>query len=519
MESLGQRLCRRSPSGALIFLGLASFGLYVWLTLRYPLLAGLERGRANWATLGDRTIGAGLLHAAVYGLLLLLYLLAVRELSRFPAADARLPFGIWLGWLAMSLTLLGTYPGESLDIFDYLFRGRMLAEYGLSPLATTPSPLQGEPFYRFITWRGQVDTYGPLWEYASASVAGLVGRLPGGATGETTPALVAYITGYRLLAILLCGLSGALVYRITWLRAPALAPTALLAWLWNPLALIASAVGAHNDLLLACWTLVALWLLQSGRWTGGLLALLLAAHVKLTALLLLPVAGLWLIRRIGWAQAIKSSLVAGAAMIPLSWLLYAPLGGWATLPRMLRERTQFLANAPADLFYRWLQEQAGWIEPDARRLATFGATLLFCVVAAIVIALMLDLRAALGRTPQRAVPPGDTALWSCGLAVTLIYLLVGSFWLMPWYGLWALTLAALLPERRAERHWIMALTLGLLWSGLAADVLTFLSPPQLTPTQVSWAGVAFCIAPLALVGLKQLILMQYAACKTPDSAP
>jgi hypothetical protein len=73
--------------------------------------------------------------------------------------------------------LLFAYPGESLDIFDYTFRGRMLVEYGASPLAISPTPYSDRPFYRFITWRGQVDTYGPLWEYASGSVAWAVGRL------------------------------------------------------------------------------------------------------------------------------------------------------------------------------------------------------------------------------------------------------------------------------------------------------------------------------------------------------
>lgn len=482
---------------------IASAGLYGWIALRYPLLPGLEIGRASWATLSGRTVGAGLLHALVYGALVGLYLLAFRAVSPDGAAPAHdrqgrspLPV-IWAGWLALSLILLGAYPGESLDSFDYLFRGRMLAEYGASPLALSPTPFSDRPFYRFITWRGQVDTYGPLWEYSSGGVARAVGLLLPRPVAESTQALAAYVTGYRLLAIVVSGLCGAVIFSIARRQAPAWAAAALLAWLWNPLQLTASAVGAHNDVIMVLAIVVALWLFQRERWLLGLLALLLAAHVKLTALLLLPVVGLWLLRRVGWRAAVTLGLVALLCMLPLSWLLYAPLGGWATLPKMLAERTQFLAFSPADLLYRALQEQAGWGELDARLLATRAATLLFCLLAGALMVVLLDL-GALFRRSTKGARCDERALWNCGLAVIVAYLLVGSFWLMPWYGLWALPLAALLPASRWMRCVMPALTLGLLWSGLAADVLTFAQWGGLTPTEASWATVVVLFATVGL---------------------
>lgn len=489
---------------ALPLLALGSSGLYAWLALRYPLFPGLAIGRANWATLGDRSVAAGLAHGAVYSLLVGLYLLVLWSVAwrqEIAPDEPRVLALIWGGWLAFSTLLLGVYPGESLDIFDYLFRGRMLAVYGASPLAGSPTPFADHPFYRMITWRGQVDTYGPLWEYASGGVAWTVGRFLPGPVTETDVALAAYVVGYRLLAILLAGLCGALVYRIARRHGPALAPAALAAWLWNPLLLTASAVGAHNDLLLALWVLAGLWLLQRARWLGGLVALLLAAHVKLTALLLLPVVGFWLIRRIGWRDALARGLLALACALPLSWLLYAPLGGWATLPRMLRERTQFLGYAPADLLYRWLQAQAGWTELAARQLATGSATLLFCALAAGLIVGMLNGRALFRQPSASSAPVADADLWRCSVAVTITYLLVGSFWFMPWYVLWALPLAAPMPTSTAMRRWVPALTLGALWSGLGADTLTFTQAPRLTPTQVSWASVALLLAPLAALAL------------------
>lgn len=483
-----------------------SLALYAWIAWRYPLLEGLAQGRATWGTLGGRSLSAGLLHAAVYGALVVLYAVALkssltsnraqsgsalaRPASLLPRFSASLLPLIWLTWACASLILLFSYPGESLDIFDYLFRGRMIAEYGASPLAQSPTPFADKPFWEFITWRGQVDTYGPLWEYASGGVAWLVGMLVPRPIGATTSELSVYITGYRLLAVAMSGLCGLLIYAIIHRHKPDQASAALLAWLWNPLLLISSAVGAHNDVIMALFVLLALWLLQRQRWIAGVVALLLAAHVKLTALLVLPVVGLYLLRRTGWRRALSMGGIALAIMVPLSWLLYAPLGGWATLPRMLRERTLFLANSPADLLYRWLQEQEGWAEATARQFAMSGSTALFCLIAAALLFALLRLPSV-----------DDEALWRCGLAVSVAYLLAGSFWFMPWYVLWALPLAALLPTSRWARAWLPALSLAALWSALAADVLGVLLVPRLAPTTVSYISVGVLYLPLLLVSL------------------
>src|SRR4029078_13188281 len=99
------------------------------------------------------------------------------------------------------------------------------------------------------------------------------------------------------MGVLLTGLCGLLIALIVQHSAPQLVPAALLAWFWNPLLLITTAIGAHNDLLMMVAILAALLLFQRQRWVWGLLALALAAHVKLTALLVLPILGVSLLQR------------------------------------------------------------------------------------------------------------------------------------------------------------------------------------------------------------------------------
>lgn len=494
----------------LIGVGVASTLLYaLGITARYPLAIGLQSTRAGWSTLVGRSLKVGVEFAGIYALLIVGYVVALWLLLHLHGRTPRRNVGVIIvGWLLSSAALLGAYPGESFDIFDYVFRGRMIIEYGASPLATAPFVFQNQPFYNYITWRGQVDTYGPLWEYASGAVAWTVQYVFNRADSH-----VAYIIGYRLLAVLLTGLCGLLIALIVRHNAPQLVPAALLAWFWNPLLLITTAIGAHNDLLMLVAIFAALLLFQRQRWVCGLLALALAAHVKLTALLVLPVLGLWLLQRCGWVRTLRICALALAVALPISWLLYAPLGGWATLQRMLQERASLLINSPADLVYRLLQERFGWSEPVAWRATTQAATLAFFAIVAGILAwfwwanrhAMTQARLTIDRSPSeepngalaRKVP--DALLWRGAIAVTLAYLLVGSFWFQHWYLLWVLAPAVLLPDSRWTRILLPAYCLGALWSNLTNSFARNQPGYILNDTQVGVINSLTQIAPLLCV--------------------
>lgn len=150
-------------------------------------------------------------------------------------------------------------------------------------------------------------------------------------------------------------------------------------------------------------------------------------------------------------------------LVPVSWLLYAPLGGWATLPRMLEERVRLLANSLAYASY-WLLQRAGWHEVDAWQSTTRGATLLFALAA-------LPLLWWFWRAP-RALPAAEASrLWRAASGLTLRYLVVGSFWFQHWYVLWALAPAVLVPEHRLMRITLPLCSLLALWLHLAIDVV------------------------------------------------
>jgi hypothetical protein len=451
-----------SPLQLQVGTSLISALLYaLMLRAPYPLAEGLAHPLASWATLAGFAWRAGLALICGYALLTAYYMLALHLAARIaPQSQRTLLILIIGGWLLSSTVLLSAYPGESLDIFDYLFRGRLQVVLGVSPLASPPQLFADQLFYPYVNWTTYVDTYGPLWEYAS----GIVAAVTGAVACDCPASLASYVLGYRLLAIGLAGTCGVLIYSITAYRSPQLAPVALLAWLWNPLLLTATAIGAHNDMLMLVLILAAVLLFQRQRWLLGLLALALAAHVKLTALLLLPILGLWLARRCGWLRAIRISSVAGIVALMLSWLLYTPLGGWATLPRMLGERVRLIANSPAFVVYWALQWYVGWSEVAAWRLTTQAATALFFVLAGVLLV-------RFWRTIEKTPEPDDTLLWRACITVTLAFLLVGSFWFWHWYLLWVVVLAALLPDSRFTTIVLPICCLGALWFAIASDFL------------------------------------------------
>ena len=467
----------------------ANAALYAGLVALYPLAQGLLKPRMTWAQQNGGVLPTAAAHIGIYVALTVLYAIAIEQAQRIgmeasadscASAEASIPVAlIVIGWLAFSLILLFSFPGESADIFDYIFRGRMLTEYGLSPLAHRPIEISNMPFHRYVSWSEWVDAYGPVWEYASAAVALAVKQLTSPAellvhinqTCDVQPAvctlLAKYVTGYRLFAVALTGVCGLLVSSIAQhMSSSRLAASAALAlWLWNPLVLISTAIGAHNDVLMLVFVLLAVWLAQRNRWLLALLALFAAAHVKFTALVLLPMLCLWMAHRLGWKRATIATLAAIVIALPVSFALYAPLGGWATLPRNLYERSLLSANSLGELLYRFLRESIGLVRPTAQQLASRVSLVAFLAVCGPILAVAWRRKV----NPKGLEDPSGFWL-RIMIVVTLAYLALGSFWFQAWYLILPVALVTLLPTSKLMRV-VLAYCVGAMLASVASDYL------------------------------------------------
>ncbi len=169
----------------LVLLGLGSALVYAAELVRFPLLSIYFFPLQNLDKLTRLGAPAGL---ALAGCVLLLFTgYAVGALLLLRAADA--PASSGRGWPAV-LALIGfpllflallmlVYPTTSTDLYDYLFRGRMLVRYEANTFVLVPQDYSADPLLPYVAWKRAVTAYGPLWEGMSWLTARLAGEAPG----------------------------------------------------------------------------------------------------------------------------------------------------------------------------------------------------------------------------------------------------------------------------------------------------------------------------------------------------
>jgi hypothetical protein len=199
---------------------------------------------------------------------------------------------IWISALVAGIIYVFTPAMLSHDILVYTSYSRLLANYHANPYFVPLSHFPRDPYVPLNYWAGSVAAYGPLW----LLVCGLLGLVAG-------PSPVSYILAFRLFA-----LASHLVS--TWLVGQTLRATGqsqrtvtlgTLLYALNPLVLLESSLGGHNDVFMVTLLLAGLWLAARAQQRGRLLlpdgylppliAFTLATLVKFTAL---PVIGLFI---------------------------------------------------------------------------------------------------------------------------------------------------------------------------------------------------------------------------------
>jgi hypothetical protein len=396
--------------------------------------------------------GASLL--ALLAALLVLALDAAQAPSRYVPAD----IGGWPGWLAGPLAGAGSHLGSgefqtlmlivsgayllalasaravplrwlaaavvgahvilalgppliSQDVFGYIAFARMGALHGLDPYTHFPAEAASDPSFHFIGWPFQHSPYGPLFTLASYATAplGLAGALW---TFKAVTAL-ASLAAVWLTARAAERLGGSARFATVFLGL-------------NPVLLVLAVGGAHNDTLLIFALSLAL-LLSAGaaaRPRAAALALAGGVGVKLTAGLVMPFLVLASRGNRGRLQVAAAAVLGLAAVALLGVIGFGPHAlGFLTA---IGEQQQLVAthSVPAETARLFgLDGTPGWW----RDLWAAG----FLVV----------LAAALWCAARGAD-------WRVAAGWATIALLLSTAWLLPWYAVWPLPLAAVCRDRR-----------------------------------------------------------------------
>jgi hypothetical protein len=341
-----------------------------------------------------------------------------------PALGARLVWAVivvLVAAFALAPVLL------SHDVFSYLDYARLGVVHGLDPYVHAPDAVPTDPAYARVTWTEATSAYGPLFTLATYPLA----WLPVGLA-------VAALKGVAALSVLALA---ALVARLAaWRGLQPLRAATFVAL--NPLVLVHVVGGAHNDGLTILLAMLGVAAVLAKRETAGGATLVAAAAIKASALLLAPFAVVATARpprnRNSAPIACPSTvsrwrplarLASGALFAALGIGLAAYLGfGWDWLHGFglageNQSRTSHL-SIPITL------ARLTGLDPDPVRAAAL-------VLYAIAIAWLLA-RSWRGSDWVRA------AGWAA------LGLLLATSWLLPWYLIWALPLAAISRDRALQ---------------------------------------------------------------------
>jgi Glycosyltransferase family 87 len=374
------------------------------------------------------------------------------------AAAPRL--GRRLVWAAIGVLVAGFAAAPVLlshDVYSYVDYARLGVVHGLDPYVFRPSAAPADPAFAHVTWTGARSAYGPLFTLATYPLA----WLPVG----TAVALLKAVAAASVLGL------AALVARLA--PARGLDPTRAAAFVaLNPLVLVHVVGGAHNDALAMLPATAGVAAVLAAREAAGGAAFVTALMIKAPAALAAPFAlldrwratpdeepptgrfpDLWASNRP--ADPGRSS----TGRFRETWTLNRPVGGLATPALGGGTRLRFLLGAVLALTAIGLAAYLafGWHWLDALTLAgrhqnkashlsvpsTFAR--LTGLDPAAVRAAALTLYAALFVYLLAWTWRGGD--WLRAAAWASLGLLLATAWLLPWYLIWALPLAALSRDR------------------------------------------------------------------------
>lgn len=370
--------------------------------------------------------GAGLVLQPPAGAALLVamtacYLLAL-ACARAGAISARVAVATVV---AAHVVFLLAPPLFSADVFGYVDYARLYVLHGLNPYVHGAADAIHDPSVPFIRWHDVPTPYGPLFSLLSSPLAWV-----------SVPVALWACKASAALLSLACV---ALVWRIARRRDVAPTPAILLVGL-NPLLLAYAVGGAHNDFLLLVLLLGGVLLALERRPAWGGAAAVLAAGVKASAALVLPFMLLAPQEGRERRRALLGALAGGAAVVALGAVAFGR-DGLGFVGQIHRQQRYVAAESVP-------RKLAGLLGFD---YLPEGLRLVFLAGFAAAVAWLL------WATWRRRLD------WLAGAGWATLALLLSTAWLVPWYLVWLLPLAAVGRDERLRRATLLFF-LYLVWT-------------------------------------------------------
>lgn len=336
------------------------------------------------------------------------------------ALAPRLRAAIVWGAIVIFVTAFAVAPVLlSHDVYSYVDYARLGVRHGLDPYVHPPLAAPGDPAYADVTWIAATSAYGPLFTLATYPLAWL-------------PVGVAVAVLKAVAALSVLGIAAVVSRLAAWRGADPLRAAAFVAL--NPLVLVHVVGGAHNDGLTMLLAMLAVAALLNARELSAGAALTAAIATKASATILAPfallaahnstsmgrkyayMAGNRPVNRLVFGAALAAGMVAASAWLAFGWDWTHGFG----LAGENQSRTSYMSIPITTA-------RLTGLDPDAVRFAA-GALFL----------------AALAYLLAWTWRGGD---WVRAAGWASFALLLATAWLLPWYLIWLLPLAAISRDR------------------------------------------------------------------------
>jgi len=381
--------------------------------------------------------------------------------------------------LIFQVTLVLIPASMTTDIFNYALYGEMPVLYGANPFVSTPAEFPQSPLYYLVPlyWHDAPSVYGPLWVAISTGVASIFRSL----------SLADELLFYRAIANVAHLGNTFLVWALAQRIGPGRASSAALAYGWNPLALLEFAFNGHNDVLMLTFVLAAFLAATRRRIVAAGFLIGCSVATKYTTVLVAPVVLVWGAFRVAatrpqWGVRFRTFALGGFLVAVVPAVLYAP---WFEGVRTFGPVLHWISGPVRNNYWpepmliglaRWIagvvqlpyEPAWEWVFDASKLLAKVG------------LATFIAFEAYRART--------ILAVLAASTRVTLVFLLVVTTWVMPWYYIWPLAMCAAL-------GWTSMLVR--ICAGLTLTAMVAMYQRQLGHAVVGeWAG--FLVLPIAL---------------------
>lgn len=385
----------------------------------HPGMYGASQNTLVWA-LGNG--GIQLIHFML--LLLSLFVPYLLVLGLAGRGDSQvLRWVAFAGAFVFGVSMLFIFPAGTTDIFHNVIDGRIFWIHHLNPLVTPPTSVSDDPFYHYIThWANIPAMYGPLWYILTGPATFFAGT-------DRDRALIAFKAipfAFELISLCLVAI---LARRVD----PRRTAAAVICFGWNPLVLWEVAGNGHNDVVMMAFVLLALVLITSKRWPLAFMALACSVLVKYVSVILFPIFVVWTLRRHGRRAALPLAVgLLGAGVVAV--VIFAPFwSGASTFAQLHAQQNRAISSIAAALIGR----TGDGLANTPWRTAVKGS-----LIAAFTVAYALTLL---------RIKSSTLGIVAISVEALFAFIVLMVWWFFPWYAIWPLALAAVLPTSAQGR--------------------------------------------------------------------